>query len=223
LAITTVVAVGGVFFFTMGPQRPTVYDIARANIAEARFFMKYAHTDTFCVQFAVGMREEPYTQDGRAATPVDFAIVNVEIHGTTNPLREMEQLEGTIRIGNEQYPIVLLRNPYDSLNFTNDIIRSLRVPATMTDAIEVTLFIANNNHPTIALENAFNDEAIAWDEALRTATDKIGYRVKNKQFETHVTIMHNVAHSGAFWYVRFITQDGEIHFTVIAPDGAIIG
>ena len=219
VCVSVVIAVGGVLVAN-GMQRPNIYAIAMNSVAEARFFMKYAHADAICVQFYAGRREEPFNRDGIANRNVDFAIINVE---GSPEMRELGQIEGTIRIANEQYSFVLLQSPYNPTHFTNDIIRSLRVPVTSGDEIEITLLVGANNHPTFRLGNAFEEGAISWEQALRAATTKIGPKVRDQRFEVYISIMHNVADSGAFWYIQFVTEDGQTHFTVVAPDGSVIG
>ena len=217
--LAIVVAVGGVLVWR-GMQRDSLYKIAAANVAEARFYMKAAETPTLGVQFYVGMREEPYGQDGKAGKAVSFAVINVE---GNDSLKDFPQIEGTVKIGNEQYPIVLLQNPYNPLNFTYDIIKSLNREVKADEAVEVTLFITDTNHPTLALENAFAADAVTWDEALRVATDKVGDKVKNQKFETYVTIVSPKAQdSSAYWYVQFVTDEGKTHYCVVAADGSAV-
>jgi len=219
IGVACVIAVGGIFIVN-GTTKDSMYTIARSNIAEARFFMKHAHTPTMCVQFYVGKRESNFARDGIATHPVNFAIVNVEVDPA---FKNLTQITGTIRIANEQYEINLLQNPYNPLNFTNDIIKSLRRPATAADSVEVTFFLASNNHPVLQLHDAFKDGDISWSRALRIAVDTIGNRLKNQKFEVFVTIMHETAKDcHSFWYIQFVTEDGQTHFCVVAPDGSVI-
>ena len=82
--------------------------------------------------------------------------------------------------------------------------------------------LAQNNHPTVRLENAFQAEAITWQQALHAATEKIGHHVRGQRFEVFVTIMHSVAQGESMWYIQFITENGETHFAVVSPDGSVI-
>jgi hypothetical protein len=217
--IAVVVIIGGILVIN-GMQKDSIYKTAMQNMAEVRFYMKSAETQGLGVQFYVGMREEPYGQDGTAGKPVAFVLINVE---GNEALKGFPQIEGTARVGNDQFPIVLLQNPYNPLNFTYDVIKSLNREVRPEEAVEVTLFIADNNHPTLTLENPMRGDAVTWDEALRVATDKMGDKVKNQKFETYVTIIHPKANgSSAYWYVQFITDEGKTHYCVVAADGSAI-
>ncbi|MCL1857196.1 MAG: hypothetical protein FWF84_06130, partial [Kiritimatiellaeota bacterium] len=92
-------------------------------------------------------------------------------------------------------------------------------------SVEVALFISNTDHPSFALDNAMDEGAITWKDALEIAVDKIGGKVsKAKSYEVYIKIINDMAKdTGAFWYVQFITDDGNTHFCVIAPDGSVIG
>jgi len=222
LGVVVAVVIGGVLIAYGATSRPNAYAHAMNNIAEARHFMKYAHTGDICVQFSIGQREEPYGRDGRAGRLVDMALLSVEAKNA-NALRDIKNIEGTIRINQNSHNFTLEQNPFNALNFAMDIIRVLSAPVRATDEVEVTLFIGGNNHPVIPLQNAMPDGAISWDRAVQIASDHIGDKVRGKQFEVLVSIMHSVAASGSFWYVQFITTEEEIFFVVIAPDGSVIG
>ena len=218
--LALVVVIGGILILNSN-KKDSFYKTAMQNVAEARMYMKAAQTDKTTVQFIVGVREEPYKQDGTAAKPTPFVLVNVNGDDT---LKDFNQIDGSVKIGNDIFPVTLLQNPYNPLNFSFDIIKSLTREINPDEAVEVTLFIADNNHPTFQLQNTMDADAITWDKAVRVAADKMGDKLKNQAFETYVTIMHNVAEdSGAFWYVQFITKDGKTHYAVIAPDGSAIG
>jgi len=221
--VAVAVVIIGSVLISQGVNRPSLHAIAMNNIAEARHFMKYAHHGDICVQFSVGRREEPFNRDGVARTNVDFAIINVEDKGN-GTLRNLEQIEGTITIAGTSHQFVLLQNPYNPSNFANDIIRSLTRAVTPNCEISVTLMIGSNNHPTVQLKNAFQDGAVTWEQALKIALEKIGDRVRGKQFEVFITIMHNVADSGnSMWYVQLVCECGDTYFAVVAPDGSVIG
>ena len=201
-------------------QKDNLYNTAFKNVAEARYFMKSANTQTMSVQFIMGKREDPYTQNGVAEASTNFALVNID---GDHSLKDFSQIEGTIKIGNDLHPITLLQNPYNALNFSYDIIKSINREVTPDESVEVTLFIDTNNHPSFILGNTMEANAISWDRALRVAVDKVGDKIKNQKFESYITIIDNMAQdSGAFWYVQFITQDGKTHYVVVSPDGAVI-
>jgi hypothetical protein len=200
------------------PQTP--YDNAIKNVAEARYYMKSAQTQNLEVQFYTGVREEQYSRNGIATKCVPFAVINVTGNDT---LKSFDQITGEVRIGNEQYPITLLQNKYNPLNFAYDIVNVLNRDITADDQVEVTLFLSSTNHPVIALTDAFDETAVSWDKALRVASEKCADKLAGQRFESYVTIIDNVAkEAGAFWYVQFITDKGETYYCVVSPDGSAI-
>ena len=215
--VVIVVVVGGVFI-GVGMKKDSLYKTAMANIAEARYFMKSAQGGGLDVQFTTGIREEQYQQDGKATKPVSFDLVNLD---TDSSFKDFDKIDGTIRIGADQFPISLLQNQYNALNFACDIVGSLNRAVTADEDIQVTLFISDTNQPTFDLQNSFGEDAISWNDALRAATDKIGSKIKNQKFETYVTILETVDNN-AQWYVRFITDKNVSYFCVVAPDGSTI-
>ena len=215
--LAIVVVFGGIFIAN-GTKKTSMYNTALANVAEARHYMKTASTANMELSFFSGMREEPYSQDGKAGKQMPFAILNLVVKDDS--LKDFQQIDGTVLIDNEQISIILVRNPYDVLNFATDIARTVDV----NKSIEVTLFISSTNQPTIKLENAMDESSIDWKGALRAATEKIGDKIKGSKFEVYVKIVDNMAKdSNAYWYVQFITDTGKIHSCVIAPDGSIVG
>jgi hypothetical protein len=218
--LAAVVVVGGVFVVG-GMKKDKIYDSAVKNVAEARYFMKDAEAAGLTVQFYVGKREEPYSQNGVASkNVVPFAIVNVNADSS---FKTVEQIDGTVKIANQQFPITLLKNPYNPLNFTYDIVESLNnKTVSAADAVEVSLQVSGGTK-TVALNNVFDGETISWDQALKAATEKLKDQLSGQKFETYVTIINNVAKdSGAYWYVQFVTDEGKTHYAVVSKDGTVI-
>ena len=212
-----VIAVGAIIGFTALNRKGQI-DLARNNLAEARFYMKQAQTDTLKIQFYSGMREEPYEMNGIAEKTTAFAIINVDPKDSS--LKEAHELRGTIKIGEELIEVTLDRNPYDK-NFAADISRFVEVEKEIT----FTLFLSDTETPTFTLVNAMPESAITWERALEIATERTADKLKEqKQFETYVKIISDLStESGAFWYIQFVTTDGKTHFCVVAPDGSVVG
>jgi len=135
IAVIAAVAVGGAFMFT-SIQQNTLYNIAASNIAEARFFMKVAKAGPYDIQLYTGVREEPFVQNGIAGRSVPFVIVNLD---GNDSLKDFSQIEASLKCCNETYSIVLLQNPYNPLNFSNDIVSVLRHPIKPDTEVEITL------------------------------------------------------------------------------------
>ena len=220
IAVAAVVCVGGWFLYTSSNVETSVFDIAKANIGEARHHMKATRQGGLEVQFYTGVREETYVKNGIATRPVPFAIVNV-IAG--EELRGFPQIDGKIKIGEREFDITLLQNPYNPLNYSYDVIKIVGNDTKRTDDVSVTLFVSSTNHPVINLQHTMTDECVTWDVALLRATEKLGKELAGKRFETYITIQHDVAKgSGAFWYIQFVTDEGKTLFCVVSSDGAVI-
>jgi|GEM_PF-2339361 len=219
VGVAVVVLIGGIAIGN-GAQNDTMYKLAMRNVAEARYFMLASTANNTTVQFIVGKREEPFAQNGTAGALTDFALVNVNGH---KGMEQFPQIDAVIKIGTKTHDIVLIQNPYNPLNFSNDIIKTLGREVEACEEVEITL-MTTSNPPTFKLQNTMDKGAISWDQAVAVATTQLGDKLKNQSFETYVSIIHNVAQdSGAFWYVQFFTADGKTHYVVVAPDGSSIG
>lgn len=197
----------------------TTYDHAVKNIAEVHNYKKVAEAGNLNVEFYTGMREEPYGQNGVAGKTTPFAMINL----LSKEAIAATQIEGVIKIANEQYNFTLLQNRYSPMNYAYDIVGNLRKAVTASDEVEVTLFITDKNHPSVTLRDAFDGNAIKWDGALKVASELYTEKLKGKKFETYVTIQDvKVANGGAYWLVQFVTEDGTRHSCVVAPDGSVI-
>jgi len=208
----------GVIIGLMTVKNQNLYKTVLSHVSEARYYMKSASSDNLNVQFYSGMREEPYAQDGVTGTMTPFAIINVDPKDAS--LKNFSQISGTVQIGDEQIPITLDKNPYD-VNFATDISRLVDSAYDVT----VTLNLSETDNPTFTLVNAMDAAAFTWQQALQIATDTLTNEIKNYgNYEVYVKIINNPADgTGAFWYVQFITAEGNTHFCVIAADGSVVG
>ena len=218
--ITTVLIAAAAIALGIGlgtAGKETFHNQARASLAEARYYLKQAQSDTLRVQFFAGMREEPYEMNGHAEKSTPFTIINVE--PKNGHYKDLLEINGSLRIGEETVEITLTKNPFDR-NFAADIERIIEPDKE----IKLTLFLSETDTPTFTLENTMGENAINWERALEIAAEEMVDKVKGKKFEVYVKIISdNTQDANSFWYVQFIMQEGKTHFCVITPDGDIIG
>ena len=208
--------VGAFVLVAMLGGNRTLHQVALANIAEARHFMKHAQSDNLRVQFFSGIREANYAMDGVAGQTVEFALLNVEPRNISHI--DDQELRGEIKINGETKEVTLERNQFGR-NFAVDLGK-----AVAPDAEIIFTLLAENQNPVIFnLVNSMNAEAITWDKALEIAVDSLKEPLSNAQgFETYVKIITDRESIAAFWFVQFVTVDGKTHFAVIDTTGDVI-
>ena len=217
--LCTVVVIGGIFAFN-SMRQDTLLKSAMNSVAEARHYLKAASAGNFTIHFTAGMREEPFAQDGVAGTPTPFILLSVT---GDERVKGMGNLDATVRIGEESHNVTLLQNPYNAMNFTNDIARTVGREVLRGEEIEVTLNINNTTQPRFNLTDTMGADSVTWEQALAIALDKLGGELRGKTFETFVSIVHSGAEGAhAFWYVQFITTEQTTMFAVIAQDGSVV-
>ena len=206
-----------VWVATLTGGHSSLQQMAMDNISEARFFMRHAHSENLRVQFFSGVRESNYEIDGVAGGTTPFALLNVEPRNASH--LDDSELRGTLQIGTETVEVTLERNEFGR-NFAVDLGREV---AADVDVL-FTLLPVNANAVPFPLLPAMPEGSIDWKEALRIGTDYLAEAMANvTQFESYVKIITDRGNHSAFWFVQFITNNGENHFVVIAAGGEIIG
>jgi len=202
--------------FTTGGRN--IQDQAHANIAEARFFMRQALSEDLKVQFFSGIREQNYQMDGVADAPVPFALLNIEPRGIN--LIDAQELRGTLKLGEEEKQVTLERNQFGR-NFGIDLGELVDAETEVT----FTLDIGSANNPVFTLVHAMPEEAISWEEALDIGAKYFAEQLSGEgvtSFESYVKIITDRDAHAAFWFVQFVTSDGQNLFTVLNYDGEIL-
>jgi hypothetical protein len=198
-------------------NRTSYFQLVLDNLSETRLYMKTAQNDSYRVQFFAGMREEPYTVNGISEKKVAFGIVNLEPRNKVINI-DVDEIEGTLQVGDENIPLVLERNPHGT-NFAADIEKLVDA-----DKVKVLTAVIGGVTQTFELSNAMPEDAINWERALEIATDHSLTHIKKAgKFEAYIKIVESpVAGAGSFWYIRFVPEKGENFFVVIDPSGNII-
>ena len=178
--------------------------------------MKTDESATLKAQFYTGMRENPYVVNGISEKNTAFGIVNVIPVGKT--LANFIVLDGILKIGDENFPVQLQKNPYDT-NFACDIERLVDVTKTLS----LTLTVGDDT-VVFNLKNVMPDNAISWEDALQSAVKHNTANIKRAgRFEVYVKIISDlVKNTGSYWYIQFATPKGQTFFTVVASDGRVI-
>jgi len=194
---------------------PSLHERAKANVSEARFFMRQAQTQDLRVQFFSGIREQNYAMDGVTdANTVPFALINVEPRGIN--LIDVQELTGSIKLGDaEPKEITLERNQFGR-NFGFDL-------GELVDAETEVIFILDEE--VFALTQSMPENAISWERALELGVDHFKGELSADgvtSFESYIKIITDRENLGAFWFVQFVTNDGQTLFIVINVDGQLL-
>ncbi len=217
VTIALIVTIIGVVNF----KRGDTYQMALENIAEARFYLKTANTDNPIgnVQLYSGIRETDYQADGIATATVAFTVLSVE--PTNDKIVYNGCITTLIKI-NEQEPITLVleKNPYGN-NYAGDLESAVDVNANVT----ITFQANGETIGTVTLSSVMPDEAISWETALEIACQTLGDVINtDTRMESSTKILcDNSTVNTPYWFVSFVTEDGNRYFVVISHDGKVIG
>ena len=214
LLATVMIIIVGTVVGVSSCSRTSQFQLALDNLSEARLFMKHAELEGFNAQFFAGMREDPYIVNGISERKVPFGIINLEARETI----EADEIEGSLKIGEELLSITLDRNPHGA-NFGTDI---EFLPPVEKDLI-LTLTIGETTH-VFNFTNVMPPDAISWERALEIAVDHLAPQIRRAgKFECYVKIITCPVKSGcSYWYVRFVPEKGENFFVVIDATGRIV-
>lgn len=217
IAVAAVVAIIGVLRF----KRSDTYQMALENIAEARFYLKTTSADNAIgnVQLYSGIRETEFNADGIATATVPFTVLSVE------PNNDKIVYNGCITTlikVNDQEPITLIleKNPYGN-NYAADLENALDASAT----VSVTFQANGETIGTVSLENVMPTEAITWETALEIACQALnGVLSTDTRMESSTKILcDSTTVNTPYWFVSFVTEDGNRYFVVVSHDGKVIG
>lgn len=217
VTIALIVTIIGVVNF----KRGDTYQMALENIAEARFYLKTANADNPIgnVQLYSGIRETDYQADGIATATVAFTVLSVE--PTNDKIVYNGCITTLIKI-NEQEPmtLVLEKNPYGN-NYAGDLESAVDVNANVT----ITFQANGETIGTVTLSSVMPDEAISWETALEIACQTLGDVIStDTRMESSTKILcDNSTVNTPYWFVSFVTEDGNRYFVVISHDGKVIG
>ena len=217
VTIALIVTIIGVVNF----KRGDTYQMALENIAEARFYLKTANAENPIgnVQLYSGIRETDYQADGIATATVAFTVLSVE--PTNDKIVYNGCITTLIKI-NEQEPITLVleKNPYGN-NYAGDLESAVDINANVT----ITFQANGETIGTVTLSSVMPDEAISWETALEIACQTLGDVINtNTRMESSTKILcDNSTVNTPYWFVSFVTEDGNRYFVVISHDGKVIG
>ena len=212
----TVTVIGLVNF-----KRSDTYQMALENIAEARFYLKTAGADNNLgnVQLYSGIRESEYQADGIATASVPFTVLSVE---PTNDKIVYNGCITTLVKIDEQEPITMIleKNPYGN-NYAGDLENTLDANANVT----ITFQANGETIGTVTLTNVMPEEAITWETALEIACQSLNNVLNpNTRMESTTKILcDNTTVNTPYWFVSFVTEDGNRYFVVVNHDGKVIG
>ena len=202
-------------------KRSDTYQMALENIAEARFYLKTAGTDNSIgnIQLYSGIRETEFNADGIATESVPFTVLSVE--PTNDKIVYNGCITSLIKVnGQEPITLVLEKNPYGN-NYAGDLENALDVNANIS-----IIFQANSETiGTVSLDNVMPEEAITWETALEIACKALdGFLSTDTRMESSTKILcDNSTVNTPYWFVSFVTENGNRYFVVVSHDGKVIG
>ncbi len=217
IAVAAVITIIGILNF----KRSDTYQMALENIAEARFYLKTTGTDNTIgnVQLYSGIRETEFNADGIATATVPFTVLSVE--PTNDKIVYNGCITTLIKI-NDQEPITLVleKNPYGN-NYAGDLENALDANAN----VSVTFQANGETIGTVTLNNVMPAESITWETALEIACQALnGVLATDTRMESSTKILcDNSTVNTPYWFVSFVTEDGNRYFVVVSHDGKVIG
>lgn len=217
IMVAAVITIIGILNF----KRSDTYQMALENIAEARFYLKTTGTDNTIgnVQLYSGIRETEFNADGIATTTVPFTVLSVE--PTNDKIVYNGCITTLIKI-DDQDPITLIleKNPYGN-NYAGDLENALDANAN----VSVTFQANGETIGTVTLNNVMPTEAITWETALEIACQALnGILSTDTRMESSTKILcDNSTVNTPYWFVSFVTEDGNRYFVVVSHDGKVIG
>ncbi len=217
IIVAAVITIIGVLNF----KRSDTYQMALENIAEARFYLKTAGTDNAIgnVQLYSGIRESEFNADGIATTSTPFTVLSVE---PTNDKIVYNGCITTLIKVDDQAPITLVleKNPYGN-NYAGDLENNLDVNAS----VSVTFQANGETIGTTDLNSVMPAEAITWETALEIACQTLHNVLSTDiRMESSTKILcDSTTVNTPYWFVSFVTENGNRYFVVISHDGKVIG
>lgn len=202
-------------------KRGNTYQMALENIAEARFYLKTAGTDNPIgnVQLYSGIRETDFQADGIATATVAFTVLSVE--PTNDKIVYNGCITTLIKI-NDQEPVklVLEKNPYGN-NYAGDLENALDQNAN----VSVTFQANGETIGSVTLTDVMPETAIKWETALEIACQALnGVLSTDIRMESSTKILcDNSTVNTPYWFVSFVTENGNRYFVVVSHDGKVIG
>ena len=217
IILAAVVTIIGVVNF----KRSDTYQMALENIAEARFYLKTAGTDNTIgnVQLYSGIRETEFNADGIATATVPFTVLSVE------PTNEKIVYNGCITTLikiDDQAPVTLVleKNPYGN-NYAGHLECTLDISAN----VNVTFQANGETIGNVTLQNVMPEESITWETALEIACQTLNDVITtDTRMESSTKILcDNSTVNTPYWFVSFVTENGDRYFVVVSHDGKVIG
>ena len=202
-------------------KRSDTYQMALENIAEARFYLKTTGTDNSFgnVQLYSGIRETEFNADGIATATVPFTVLSVE--PSNDKIVYNGCITTLIKI-NDQEPITLVleKNPYGN-NYAGDLENAVDVNAN----VSVTFQANGETIGSVTLNNVMPAEAITWETALEIACQALNeILTTDTRMESSTKILcDNTTVNTPYWFVSFVTENGDRYFVVVSHDGKVIG
>lgn len=137
------------------------------NMSDLRYYIFDGESEKFFATATFGEREEPYFLDGVSNDNIEFGIIEVMFFEKQN----FELLSCELKINNEQFDIVLEKNPI-TLTYMCDIEKVYEETAK----IEITI-----NNKSLTLTNQTNNWQIDYSKALQIGINTFQSEIKENK------------------------------------------
>ncbi|MCL2861636.1 MAG: hypothetical protein FWE22_04420 [Firmicutes bacterium] len=185
------------------------------SLSERRINVFVGEIDGVKVQAITGQREEPFILDGKATGMQDFTLITIE------PDEFMGTVEFSYRvvIGENEFRGEMVPHPFGRTYSTN--INHL------SEVEDMTLYLqrGDGEEKQIILKSVLTEDMIDYYKALSIAANRLEKQIDNMTqngvlyAEIFVRLMANpVDNTGGFyWYVAFLTPEGNMYAALIHP------
>ncbi|MCL2234248.1 MAG: hypothetical protein FWC11_00860 [Firmicutes bacterium] len=185
------------------------------NISEKRVNVFVGEIEGLKVQAITGQKEEPFLLDGTATGMQDFTLITIE------PSEFLGTVEFSyrVKIGENEFSGEFVPHPFGKTYSTNiDMVSNVKT---------ITLFVqrGEGEEREVVLTSVLTEDMIDYYKALSIAANRLDKQINSLttngvlNAEIYVRLMANPIDNtgGFFWYVAFLTPEGNLYAVLIDP------
>lgn len=203
-------------FLFAGCSNNNLFNLAKNNIAEARYNLYVGETENLKVMLTSGIRESDYVINGYCSDPCDFGVLTFNFK---TQITLPETVNYVLTVGTVRFDGVLEQNPYDgsyvcdvkTIVNSSDVVSAKIIAGEFVESVELTCVNQNWNVDYIKALNLACDEL----------NQKISTFIENDQFlgECYIKILNDdeLGANCYYWYVNFVSRKGENYACIIDP------
>lgn len=192
-----------------------------ANVSDIRYGVFDAECEAYTATFTYGMRENPYSPDGRANTKVEFGIISVIF---TERLDGKETVAFTLKINDNIVSGTLEKSP-----FTDEYMADIGAVCADGDSLNLEINLNNGDSTAENMSTSMINKNSSWninyEKAFIVGVSALANEIKeiqkaNCSYEIYVKIIteQQTNFGTYFWAVSIIPSIGEKHTVVFTQD-----